>query len=159
MTHLMTMLQSTLSISTLLCSTLTTTTVWPRNQSASGSELRQPSSCSYNHVPWKVGKRVWRPNLHAEETVTQKLPYRSYQLSTAASHFIRRDNKSLHPLLPAKAPLLELSLSSTQSMVAPTNTCCRIPESRPVAHVLPPPAAPLPQSARFSLYSASVTCT
>lgn len=92
-----------------------------------------------NHTPWNVGDMVWIPDLNTEATVTQKLPFHSYQLCTAANHLVRRNSRSLRPPLPTRAASPTSSSTSTQPTVALSR--CRTPEPVPVAHALPPPAA------------------
>ncbi len=89
-----------------------------------------------NRAQWQVSDRVWVPDLLVEATVTQALPYRSYQLRTAANVIIRRNGRSLRHLLPIKAaPVAPPSTSAALS-----NAHCRIPEA--VARVPPPVAHP-----------------
>jgi hypothetical protein len=44
---------------------------------------------------WKTSDRVWIPDLQAEATVVDVLPFRSFQLRTTASNIIRRNGRAL----------------------------------------------------------------
>ncbi len=111
----------------------------------SDREEKEKQAANYNtrhrardHAPWHVDDRVWVPDLHSEATVTKTLPYRCYELRTAANNIIRRNSRSLRPLLPIKEQQQAPQPSPT---AAPPRARCRVPETG--AHV-PQPVAPTP---------------
>ena len=91
--------------------------------------------CAREGRKWQVNYHVWIPDLKSEATVTNVLPYRSYQLRTAAGNSIRRNGRSLRTALPARATSSPAITSSS-----PTATeRCHIRETHPPFAVTPPP--------------------
>ena len=91
--------------------------------------------CAREGRKWQVNYHVWIPDLKSEATVTNVLPYRSYQLRTAAGNSIRRNGRSLRTALPARATSSPAITSSS-----PTATeRCHIRETHPPFSVTPPP--------------------
>jgi hypothetical protein len=69
----------------------------------------------------QIGDYVWIPDLQTNATVTNVLPYRSYQLRTDGNNIIRRNGRSLRNSLPSTVD--HNSASSSQ------NLRCRIRDS------------------------------
>ena len=141
-----------------LRSTVPTTTASLQPQTPDTSKLqeidrdikaRQATSYNASHRArdgkrWQVNDRVWVPDLQSEAIVIGVLPYRAYQLRTAANNIIRRNGRSLRHPLPAKSVTKSTeALPSASLPSATTNARCRVrdiatPPQQPRA-VPPPP--------------------
>ena len=141
-----------------LRSTVPTTTASLQPQTPDTSKLqeidrdikaRQATSYNASHRArdgkrWQVNDRVWVPDLQSEAIVIGVLPYRAYQLRTAANNIIRRNGRSLRHPLPAKSVTTSTeALPSASLPSATTNARCRVrdiatPPQQPRA-VPPPP--------------------
>jgi transposase InsO family protein len=82
---------------------------------------------------WRVGDNVWVPDVNIEATVTEVLPFRSYQLRTANGTVIRRNGRALRHALPPKTSTTQRAATPSRSSTAtPTfNDRCRL-RDRPV---------------------------
>jgi hypothetical protein len=82
---------------------------------------------------WRVGDNVWVPDVNIEATVTEVLPFRSYQLRTANGSVIRRNGRALRHALPPKTSTTQRATTPARSSTAtPTfNDRCRL-QDRPV---------------------------
>ena len=124
-----------------LRSTVPTTTASLQPQTPDTSKLqeidrdikaRQATSYNASHRArdgkrWQVNDRVWVPDLQSEAIVIGVLPYRAYQLRTAANNIIRRNGRSLRHPLPAKSVTTSTeALPSASLPSATTNARCRV---------------------------------
>jgi hypothetical protein len=89
---------------------------------------------------WVTGNQVWVTDLKTTATVTDVLPFRSYQLRTTSGTTIRRNGRALRHTLPPKPCTSSSSTSPTALTSTPTQTVTPSPQS--------PTTAPLSSSRR-----------
>ena len=122
---------------------------------------KQQQAANYNrrHNPregrkWVVGDRVWVTDVKVEATVTDVLPFRSFQLRTAAGTTIRRNGRALRHALPpptttSATPMTSSSVPLTEQRTN-NNGRCRVRETvqPPLPATLPQQPVPVLQTAR-----------
>ena len=99
---------------------------------------------------WQVKDQVWIPDLQSAAVITNVLPFRSYQLRTAAGYTVRRNGRSLRHPLPDHRLINDDDVTHAPARGATSAPAlqCRMREAQPTAPAPSPPPAHRPYVTR-----------